>query len=130
MPPSRFQVQDAAGVADRQRPHPVLHRPAHHHLGGLVLGLPDPPPVPGLGVPRPALVAAPAARAVLPWLGGAAGGGAGAAFAVAQVLPALGADGPPGDQQPLTSGAGGGVGVDDARSTTATRAGSGPVPSG
>jgi hypothetical protein len=86
----------------------MLYRPAHDGRGGLVLGLPDPPPVPGVGRPLPALVPAPAARPVLPWLGGAAGGGAGAALAVAQVLPALGADGPPGDQQPLIAGAGGG----------------------
>jgi hypothetical protein len=39
----------------------VLRRPAHHGLGGLVLGLADPPQVPGLSVPLPALMPAPAA---------------------------------------------------------------------
>jgi hypothetical protein len=114
MPP-RVLVQDAARVADRQRPDPVLHRPRHDGLGGLMLGLPDPPQVPGLSVPLPALVPPPAARPALPRPGGAAGRGPGAALAVAQVLPALGADGPSGDQQPLISGAGDGVGVDDAQ---------------
>jgi hypothetical protein len=42
-------VQHAAGVTDRQRPGPALHRPGDHGLGGLVLGLADPPPVAGLG---------------------------------------------------------------------------------
>jgi hypothetical protein len=48
MPPARAEVQDAAGVADRQRPDPAVHGPRHHRLGGLVLGLPDSPQVPGL----------------------------------------------------------------------------------
>jgi hypothetical protein len=49
VPPAGVQVQHAAGVADRERPHPVLDGPGHCGLGGLVLGLADPPPVPGLG---------------------------------------------------------------------------------
>jgi hypothetical protein len=87
-------VQDAAGVADGEGPDPVVGGPGHDGLGGLVLGLADPPQVPGLGVPRPALGAPPAARPLPPRLGGAAAGGAGAALAVGQVLPALGADSP------------------------------------
>jgi hypothetical protein len=49
MPPARVQVQHAAGVTDRERPGPVFDRPGHDRFGGLVLGLADPPPVPGLG---------------------------------------------------------------------------------
>jgi hypothetical protein len=49
MPPARVEVEDAAGVADRERPGPVLDGPGQHGPSGFVLGLPDPPPVPGLG---------------------------------------------------------------------------------
>jgi len=69
MPPARLQVQDAARVADRQHRDPALHSPGHGGLGGFVLGLPDPPQVPGLGVPLPALVLAPPPRSALSWLG-------------------------------------------------------------
>ena len=93
----------------------LLHGPGDDLLGGLVLGLADPPGVPGLGFPLAAAVLAPPARPALPGLGGAGGGGAGAALAVAQVLPAFGPDRPPGHQQPLPFRSGGGVGVDDAQ---------------
>jgi hypothetical protein len=101
VPPPRTKVQDAAGVADRDRPGPALYCPRHHRLGGLVLGLADPPQVPGLGRAFAAAVLPPPPRSALPGSGCAAGSGAGAALAVAQVLPALGPDGPPGDQQLL-----------------------------
>jgi hypothetical protein len=60
VPPARVQVQHAAGVADRHRPDLVFHRPGHRCFGGLVLGLADPPPVPGLGRPLAAAVLPPA----------------------------------------------------------------------
>ena len=66
VPPARVQVQHAAGVADRERPDPVLHRPGHHGLGGLVLGLADPPPVPGLGRALMAAVLPPPPGSALP----------------------------------------------------------------
>jgi hypothetical protein len=59
MPPARVEVEDAAGVTDRHRPDLVLDGPGHHGLGGLVLGLADPPPVPGLGRPLAAAVLPP-----------------------------------------------------------------------
>ena len=80
-----------------------------------MLGLADPPRVPGLRLAFAPAVLAPPARPALPGLGRAGGGGAGAAFAVAQVLAAFGPDGPPGYQQPLSFRPGGGVGVDDAQ---------------
>jgi hypothetical protein len=43
------EVQDAAGVTDRQRPGTVLDGPGHDGLGGLVVGLADAPLVAGLG---------------------------------------------------------------------------------
>ena len=49
MPPARIQAQHAAWVADGQRPDPVLDGPAGDGLGGLVLGLPYPAPVPAFG---------------------------------------------------------------------------------
>jgi hypothetical protein len=61
VPPARVQVQHAAGVADRERPDPALDGPGHDGLGGLVLGLADPPPVPGLGRALTAAVLAPPA---------------------------------------------------------------------
>ena len=54
-------------------------------------------------------------------------GGPGAALAVPQVLTALGADRPPGHQQPLTVRTRGGVGVDDAQVDPGDR-GPGPGP--
>jgi len=110
-----LEVQDAARVPDDQGADPVRHSPADDLLGGLVLGLADPAGVPGLGFLLASAVLAPAAGAALPWPGGAGRGGAGAALAVAQVLPAFGPDGPPGHQQPPPVRAGGGVGVDDAQ---------------
>jgi hypothetical protein len=61
VPPARVQVEHAAGVADRERPHPVFDGPGHNCFGGLVLGLADPPPVPGLGRALTAAVLAPPA---------------------------------------------------------------------
>jgi len=61
VPPARVEVQDAAGVADRHRPDLVLGGPGHDGFGGLVLGLADPPPVPGLGRALVAAVLPPAA---------------------------------------------------------------------
>jgi hypothetical protein len=81
MPPAGLEVKDAAGVADRQRSGPLLYRPGDYGLGGLVLGLADPPPVPSPGVALLALVLAPAAGPALPRLRGAAGVGPGAALA-------------------------------------------------
>jgi hypothetical protein len=75
MPPARVEREDPARVADRQHPRPLFDCPGHDGLGGFVLGLPDPPRVPGLDLPLPALVPPPPARSVLSWLGGAAGGG-------------------------------------------------------
>jgi hypothetical protein len=61
MPPARVQVQHAAGVADRERPDLALDGPEHYGFGGLVLGLVDPPPVPGLGRALATAVLPPAA---------------------------------------------------------------------
>jgi hypothetical protein len=60
MPPARVQVQHAAGVADRERPDLALGGPGHSCSGGFVLGLADPPPVPGLGRALAAAVLPPA----------------------------------------------------------------------
>jgi len=49
VPPPGGQGEDAAGVADREGAGPAGGSPAHNDLGGFVLGLADPPPVPGLG---------------------------------------------------------------------------------
>jgi hypothetical protein len=61
VPPARVEVEDAAGVADRERPDLARDGPGHCGLGGLVLGLADPPPVPGLGRPLAAAVLPPPA---------------------------------------------------------------------
>jgi hypothetical protein len=66
-----------------------------------MLSLPDPAPVPGLGLPHVPPVLAPAPRPALSRLRGAAGGGPAAGLAVAQVLAGFGADRPPRYQQPL-----------------------------
>jgi hypothetical protein len=47
--PADGEVQDATGVTDRQGPGPLLHRPGDDGLGGLVVGLANPPLVAGLG---------------------------------------------------------------------------------
>jgi hypothetical protein len=52
VPPAGVEVQDAAGVTDRERPNLALDGPGHDRSGGLVLGLADPPPVPGLSLPH------------------------------------------------------------------------------
>jgi hypothetical protein len=46
---ARVQAEYAARVADRQCPNPLLNGPADDGPGGLMLGLPHPPPVPRLG---------------------------------------------------------------------------------
>jgi hypothetical protein len=115
VPPACLEGQHAAGVPDRQGADPVLHRPGDDLVGGFVLGLADPPGMPGFGFPLAAPVLAPAPRPALPGLRGAGGGSAGAALAVAQVLPAFGPDRPPGHQQPLPFRARGCVRVDDAQ---------------
>jgi hypothetical protein len=110
VPPAGVQVQHAAGVTDRERPDLAFHCPGHHGFGGLVLGLADPPPVPGPGRPLASAVLPPAAGPALPGPGCPPGGGDGAAFAVTEVLPALGADGAPGYQQLLPAWSGESVG--------------------
>jgi hypothetical protein len=75
--PPRSKVQDTARVTDRQCPGPLLHRPGHHCPGGFVLGLADPPLVPGFGGALRAAVLPPPPRPPLPRLRGARGGGAG-----------------------------------------------------
>jgi hypothetical protein len=60
VPPAGVEVEDAAGVADRERPDLALDGPGHDGFGGFVLGLADPPPVPGLGRALVAAVLPPA----------------------------------------------------------------------
>jgi hypothetical protein len=57
--PPGGQLQDAARVADDQRPGPLLYRPVHHGPGGFVLGLADTPRMTGLGGPLAAAVLPP-----------------------------------------------------------------------
>ena len=113
MPPSGLDAEDAAGVADGQGADPAGHRPGDDGFGGFVLGLADPPPVPRLGQPLPAPVVPPPSRPPLPWFGCAAGGRPGAALAVGQVHPVLGADRPPRHQQRLAVWPGHRIRVDD-----------------
>ena len=80
-----------------------------------MLGLRDPPGVPGLGLPLGAPVPPPPARAPLAGPGRPPCGGAAAALAVAQVLAVLGPDRPAGHQQALPAWSRDGVGVNDAQ---------------
>jgi hypothetical protein len=73
VPPPRVQVQYAAGVADRQGANLVLDSPDDDRFCRLVLRLPHPSAVAGLGGPLAAPVVPPAARAFLPRPGRAAG---------------------------------------------------------
>jgi hypothetical protein len=87
VPPSCLEVQDTAWITDGEGTDPVRRGPGDDRFGGFVLGLPDPPHVPGFGFPLAAPVLAPPAGAALSRLRRAAGGGPGTALAVAQVLP-------------------------------------------
>jgi hypothetical protein len=98
VPPSGRKVQDAAGIADGQRPDPLLHRPLHDGLGGFVLGLPDPPSVPAFNEAGAAAVLPPSPRPVLARFRCAGGGGPAAALGVGEVHPVFGADRPPGHE--------------------------------
>ena len=69
-------------------------------LGGLMLGLPHPPPMPGVHHPVAAAVPPPSPRRALPRPGSTPRCRAATALGVTQVLAALGADRPPGHQQP------------------------------
>jgi hypothetical protein len=115
VPPSRVQVQDAAGIADSQGADPPGHRPGDNGFGGFVLGLADPPPVPRLGQSLAAPVMPPPPRPVLPGFRGAAGDRPDAALTVGQVHAVLGADRPSRHQQHLAIGPGHRVRVDDPR---------------
>jgi len=115
MPAAGLQVQDAAGVPDRQGADLVLDGPGDDVFRGLVAGLPDPPAVPGFGRPLAAPVLPPPPRPPLTGPGSAGRGGPGPALAVTQVLAVFRADGPAGDQQPLPARSRDGVGVDDAQ---------------
>jgi hypothetical protein len=48
MPPAGLDREHAARVTDGQGAYPPRRRPGDHLVGGLMLGLPDPAPVPGL----------------------------------------------------------------------------------
>jgi hypothetical protein len=114
VPPPRGQAQYPPRVADRQCADPVPHRPADHHLGGLMLGLPDPPSMPRLDHPLPAAVLPPSPRGTPPRHRGAARRGPAPVLGITQVLAGLRADRPTGHQQ-LPVRPGGSVWVDDAQ---------------
>jgi hypothetical protein len=59
VPPPGVAAEHAARVANGQSADSVLHGPADDGLGCLMLGLPDPPLVPGLHLPLPAPVPPP-----------------------------------------------------------------------
>jgi hypothetical protein len=59
MPSSCLEVQDAARVADGEGADPIRRGPADDLLCGFVLGLADPPHVPGPGFLLTAPVLAP-----------------------------------------------------------------------
>lgn len=68
VPPSCLEVQDAARIPDRQYTDLVVHGPGDDLFGGLVLGLADPPHMPGLRLPLAPAVLAPPPRPPLPEL--------------------------------------------------------------
>jgi len=113
VPPTRRNVQHAAGIADGQGADPPVNGPGNDRCGGLVLGLADPPPVPRLHHALAAPVVPPPPRPPLPGLGGAVGHRPGAGLGVGQVHPILGADRPPRHQQPRAAGPDHGIRVDD-----------------
>jgi hypothetical protein len=113
VPSPGFQVQDAAGVPDGQGADLLLDGPGDDGLGGLVLGLADPAPVPGLGLPRGPAVLAPPPRPPLPRPRRTAGRDPAAVLLVAQVLAVLGADRPARHQQARPARPGDRVRVDN-----------------
>jgi hypothetical protein len=130
VPPPRGQVQHAAGVTDGQGADPLLHGPVDDRGGGFVLGLGHPAAVPCLCPPLAAPVLAPAPRPPLARFRRPAGRGAVAGLGISVVQVVLGADRPPGHQQPLRVRPGDRVRVMMPRSTPATRPGSGSCPGG
>jgi hypothetical protein len=72
--PSRPLVGDPLGIANQQCTYPLSDGEGDHLLGGLVLGLPDAPPMPCLDLALPGSQPAPAARASLPRLWCSPGG--------------------------------------------------------
>jgi hypothetical protein len=113
VPPPRVQAENAARVTDCHGANAVLHRPGDHLLGGFMLSLPDPPPVPSLYQPLTAPVLAPSPRSFLPRHGSTAGYRALPRLGIAQMQVILGADGPPRHQQCLAFWPGGRTQVDD-----------------
>ncbi|WP_246835748.1 hypothetical protein [Micromonospora sp. MH33] len=59
VPPPRVQVEHPTRVTHVQHTDPLADRPGHHRVGGLVLGLTHPAPVPALDPPRPTPVLTP-----------------------------------------------------------------------
>src|SRR5262252_8244461 len=92
VPPPGLELQDAAGVADRQGADAVLDGPGDHLAGGFVLGLADPAAVPRLHHLLAAPVLAPSPRPALSGCRGSVGYRPVAGLGVAQVLVAFGAD--------------------------------------
>jgi hypothetical protein len=115
VPAAGVQGQHAAGVADPQGADPALYRPGDHGRGGLVVGLGHPPPVRGFLLALPGAGLAPPPRPGLPRLRRPPRGCPRAPFPVSQVQVGLGADRPPGDQQPLPARAGDRARVDHPR---------------
>jgi hypothetical protein len=113
VPPTGGQAEHAARVADRQRADAMPKGPGNYGLGGFVLGLPDPAPVPCLGGPLAAPELPPPSRPAPPSLRCPPGGRPAAGPGVAQVLAALSPDRPPGHQQELPVRVGRSVRVDD-----------------
>jgi hypothetical protein len=101
VPPAGVQVQDAAGVADRQRPDPLRHSRGDHGLRRFVLGLADPAVMPALDLPGAAARLAPPPWPALPRFRRVGGGGPAAGFRVREVHPVFGADRPPGGTPPF-----------------------------
>nr|WP_247658896.1 hypothetical protein [Micromonospora sp. U56] len=96
-----------------QDTHALPDGPRDDCPGGFVLGLADPPPMSALDAPRPPTVLPPPPRPPLAGLRRPSGDGAAAGFAVGEVHAVLGADRPPGHQQPIPVGVRDGEGVDD-----------------
>jgi hypothetical protein len=112
--PTDIPLGDPLGITHQQGPHPPLDSEGDRLLGGLMLGLVDAATMARLDAALLGAVAAPAARTPLPGPGRSSGRSGLPCLLVVQVQPTLGAQRPPGDQQPGLLGDDR-VGVDDAK---------------
>jgi hypothetical protein len=112
MTPTGVRGQHSSRITDAQCAGPLPDGPLDDRFRRLVLGLADPPGVPGLDLALSRSMAPPPPGALLAGFGSAAGRRPASGFGISRVEVVLGPDRPSGHEQAGIRG-GHGIGVDD-----------------